>query len=121
MSDIYRLNDVKRLKHILLATALLAALLPGAHALEHHGHEHDSALELCALDALPCECHSCDHQPCSADVEIQLDRTVASVSLEVPLPAAIRLSLPEYKPTLRNTTPRVSGILASIQTVQLLI
>jgi len=109
------------LKHILVVVALLAATLPCSHATEHHDHGHNPALELCAVDASPCECHSCDHQPCSTDIEIQLDRTSVSDSLEVLRHAAIRLPLPQYKPAFRNTSIPVSGILASIQTVQLLI
>ena len=112
---------MKRLKHILIGIALLAATLPCAHAMEHHDHSHDSALELCALDAHPCECHSCDHLPCSADIKIQLDRTSISTSLEIFPRTALRLPLPEYKPVLKNSPPPVIGILAAIQTVQLLI
>ncbi|MEN8254526.1 MAG: hypothetical protein ABFR33_03555 [Verrucomicrobiota bacterium] len=111
---------MKLLKPILVI-ALLAMLLPCSHAAMHHDHEHDAAMELCALDTSPCECHSCEHQPCSDNVEIQLDRTPDSNTVEQPFSPDVLFTVPEPKPALRQTLPPVSGILASLQTVQLLI
>lgn len=112
---------MKKLKYILMGIAVLAVLLPSPHALEHHDHGHDSALELCALDALPCECHSCDHPSCSSNIETQLDQSSGSYSLEILRHVAPQFALPQDKPVLRNIPPTVVGILASLQTVQLLI
>jgi len=108
-------------KHILVVVALLAAMLPCGHAAEHHDHGHDSAPELCALAAEPCECHSCNHQPCPDSVEIQLDRTPDSNTIEPPSSPALLFILPETKSVLKQTPPPDPGILAVIQTVQLLI
>lgn len=113
------MSNMKRFKHILLMVALLAAMLPCIHAVEHH--DHDTIVELCALDASPCECHSCEHQPCSADIEIQLGRTSTTDTIAIANTPAIAFPLPEYKPALRQTSPPVTGILAVIQTIQLLI
>jgi len=104
-----------------MGIAVLAVLLPCAHALEHHDHGHDSALELCALDALPCECHSCDHPSCSSNIEVQLDPSSGSYSLEILRHVAPQFPLPEYNPVPRKIPSPVAGILASLQTVQLLI
>ena len=111
------------LKHILVMAVLLATLLPCSHAaMNHeHGRDHGSVMELCALDVAPCACHSCDHQPCSGHLEIQ--RSPAPVSSTIGPSASIVLffSFPETTLATKKTTPPVSGILAVLQTVQLLI
>jgi hypothetical protein len=114
---------MKLLKHILMVVALLATLLPCSHAAIHHGHGHDhgTAMELCALGASPCACHSCDHQPCSDRLEIQRRPAPVSDTIEPPAALVLFLSFPETKPAIKKTTPPVSGILAALQTVQLLI
>ncbi|RKX46520.1 MAG: hypothetical protein DRP64_03065 [Verrucomicrobia bacterium] len=106
-------------KHILVVVALLAAMLPCGHAAVHHGHGHDAGQ--CALAAEPCECHSCDHQPCSYDIEIQLDLTPVSETIVQSVIPNVLFILPEIHPALNKTIPPVSGVLASLQTVQLLI
>lgn len=112
---------MKRLKNILLVVALLAAMLPCAHAGGHHGHDHDAAVELCSLDASPCECHACDHTPCPDAVQIPLEQ-ICPMGASLPPPTLISLFvLPETKPPLKQLPPPVSGSLAIIQTVQLLI
>ncbi len=109
------------LKHILVVVALLVAMLPCGHA-EHHDHGQDVAMELCAVAAAPCECHSCNHQPCPDSVEIQLDRYAPdSNTIEPPSTPALLFVLPETKSVLKQTPPPDPGILAVIQTVQLLI
>jgi len=120
-SDSCRFWNMKRLKHILMGIALLVTLLPCTHAFGCQDHGHDSAEERCALDTLPCECHSCDHQHGSSDLEIQVVPSSISGSLPVFHPATIRLPMPKYKPAFRNDSLPVSGTLAVIQTVQLLI
>ena len=104
-----------------MGIALLVTLLPCTHAFGCHDDGHDSAEEHCALDALPCECHSCDHQHCSSDLEIQVVPSSVSGSLPVFHHAVIRLPMAKYKSAFRNHSLPVSGILAVIQTVQLLI
>lgn len=104
------------LRHILVVVALLAAVLPCSHAAEHH-----DAIELCTFAAEPCECHSCNHQPCPDSVEIEFDRAPDSNTIVPPSTPALLFVLPETKPTLKQPLPPVSGILAVIQTIQLLI
>jgi len=108
-------------KHILVVVALLAAMLPCGHAGVHHDHGHDADAGQCALAAEPCECHSCDHQPCSDDIEIQLDLTPVSETIVQPVISDVLYVLPEIHPALNKTIPPVSGILAALQTIQLLI
>jgi hypothetical protein len=112
---------MKFLKHILVMVALLATMLPCSHAAEHHDHDHGATVELCAFATDPCECHSCDHKACSDDVEIQIDRTSVSKTSVIYTAPAILLPILETKPVLKKTILPVSGILAVIQTVQLLI
>lgn len=112
---------MKRLKHILMGIALLAALLPCVHALEPHDHGHNAAAEQCALDGSPCECHACDHKPCAADKKIQFHRAPDSTPIERPPLAALLFILPQTQPALKKAPPLVSGTLASLQTIQLLI
>jgi hypothetical protein len=112
---------MKFLKHSLVMVVLLAAIMPCSHAAGHHDHDHDAIMELCAFSTDPCECHSCDHQPCSDDAKIQNDRTLVSKTIELSTTPALRFPMPKYQPTIRQTLSPVSGILASIQTVQLLI
>ena len=78
-------------------------------------------MELCAVSAMPCECHSCNHQPCPDSVELQLDRTLDSNLIEYPSTPALLFVLPETKSVLKQTLPPVPGTLAALQTVQLLI
>jgi len=113
---------MKLLKHILVI-ALLAAILPCSHAAMHHDHdhEHDVAMELCAIATEPCECHSCEHQPCADKLEIQLDHTSDTTTIKPPASPAVLFVLLETKPVLRQTLPPISGILAILRTVQLLI
>jgi len=111
---------MKPLKHILVI-ALLVAMLPCSHAAMYHEHEHDVAMELCAIAEEPCECRSCEHQPCADKIEIQFDRAPDSNTIEQPFSPDVLFTLPESKPALRQTLPPVSGTLATLQTVQLLI
>ncbi len=112
---------MKPLKHILVVVALLAAMLPCGHA-EHHDHGQDVAMELCALAAEPCECHSCNHQPCPDSVEIQLDHNTPDLNpIEHPPALMLLFVLPETKPVLKESPPLAPGMLAALQTVQLLI
>lgn len=104
--------------HILVLVALVAAMLPCGHAM-HHDH-HEDAAELCGIEAEPCCCHSCEHHSCAEEVEIQLDLAPVVATIE-PFSPALLFVLPEIKPVLKQNLPPTGGILASLQTVQLLI
>ena len=107
------------LKHILVVGALLVTMLPYSHAIMHH--EHGSAMELCEVSALPCQCHSCDHEPCSDQAEIQLKTAPGTQSIEQSSNPTVLFIVPEPLLTKSKNSPPVVGVLASIQTIQLLI
>jgi hypothetical protein len=108
------------LKHILVVVAFMATLLPCCHAMELHDHDHESA-ELCAVAAAPCECHPCDHAPCVDEKQIQLDRIGMQDCIEKPTMSVLFIALDKPQPTTYRFTPPDSGILAVLQTIQLLI
>jgi hypothetical protein len=112
---------MNRLKHILVVMALLATVMPCVHAAAYDNHHHDEPLELCAIAAQPCACHSCEEHACTDHIEIQLDRTPDTTTMEQPSTPVLLYILPETKPALITSTPPVAGILSSLQTVQLLI
>ncbi|MEN7973095.1 MAG: hypothetical protein ABFR47_04595 [Verrucomicrobiota bacterium] len=111
---------MKFMKHILMV-ALFAAMVPCGHADMHHGHCHDADVELCGIAEEPCACHSCEHQPCADKIKIPLDHSIGAIVIERPSTSVLCFIPPETKPVLRQSLPPVPGILASIQTVQLLI
>ncbi|VGO21537.1 hypothetical protein [Pontiella sulfatireligans] len=112
---------MKLLKHILVVVALLFAAMPCVHARGHAEHAHDAATgaELCASHT--CSCHSCDAAPCADAPEMPLQLTVASASASMPSSPIQLFIFTELKPVVRQIPPSVSGFLASLQTVQLLI
>ena len=109
------------LKRIIVVIALLAVISPCCHAAAHHGHDHDAAVDLCALDAMPCECHSCDQQPCSDNIEIQTGQVPVSKTIEHPSIPDVNFIFPEPKLDSGEPILPVSGVLVSLQTIQLLI
>ena len=109
------------LKHILVVVALLATMLPCCLAAERHNHNHESTMELCAFATSPCECHSCDHESCADDLEIHFNLASGTQAIEQPSNPEVLFTLPEPLPAKSKKNPPVSGFLASIQTVQLLI
>jgi len=112
---------MKLMKHILVVVSLLAMVLPCVHAAAHDSHHHEEGLALCEIAVAPCACHSCEQQPCTDKVEIQLDRTPVTTTIGQPSIPALLFVLPDTKPVLRKTSPSVSGVLATLRTVQLLI
>lgn len=109
-------------KHILVVVALLATVLPCVHAAAHNNHHHAESVELCAVAAQPCACHSCEEHTCTEHVEIQLDRTPDTTTIKQPSTPLFLYILPETKPAFSvKAIPPVSGVLSSLQTVQLLI
>ena len=112
---------MKLLKHILVVVALLVIVLPCVHA-AHYGHHHDEGVELCEIAAEPCcACHSHEQPPCTDNVEIRLDRTPDATTIEQPSAPPLLYLLPKDKPALKKAVLPPPGILAALQTVQLLI
>jgi hypothetical protein len=109
------------LKHILVVIALMVSAMPCCHAADHdtHGHDADAAAEICATHA--CACHSCDEIPCSDQLEVPQEMITASASVGIPARSIQLIVFSETKPVIRQVPLSVTGILASIQTVQLLI
>ncbi len=107
------------LKHILVVVALLATMVPCGHADMHHDHDHHD--DGVAIAGEPCSCHSCEHCPGTDKFEIQTDRVsnpIVTEHLSIPDPL---FSLPTTSTVLRKPLPPSVGILAALQTVQLLI
>ena len=112
---------MKFFKHIFVVLALIALMLPCGHAADHdaHAHEAETAEQICAASA--CACHGCDEAPCTAAPELPQERTPAPPSVSVsPRPPSF-LAFSDSKPLERPALFTTGGILASIQTVQLLI
>ena len=111
------------LKHILVVVALLATMLPCGHAALHHDddHHHDADVERCCVAVDPCACHSCEHPYCADPVQIQTNRTSDIALIEHPATLKLLFRLPETKPALQKARPTANGMLAALQTVQLLI
>ncbi len=109
------------LKHILIAIALLMAAMPCAHALSHvlHGHDHNASVEMCAAHA--CSCHACDEVPCSGEQDPPQEKISSICSVEFPPKPQLLFVFRETKPAQKQTALPLSGALASIRTVQLLI
>ena len=112
---------MKGFKHILIMGALLIAAMPcfHAHELERHDHGGTAEAEICAANA--CSCHACDEIPCAEDLEMPQELTIASVAVATPPPSILFIALSAQKQSVRHASPSVVGVLASIQTVQLLI
>lgn len=112
---------MKGFKHILIMGALLIAAMPcfHAHELERHDHGGAAETELCAANA--CSCHACDEIPCAEDLEMPQELTIATVAVATPPPSILLIDFSEQKHSVRQVSPSVVGVLASIQTVQLLI
>jgi len=106
---------MKLLKNILVVLALLAATMPCCHAAEHEAHADVS------IAAIPCACHSCDESAHHDDLEMPQELTVSTSGISAPATPILLFVFSETKPLQRPTPSSVVGILASIQTVQLLI
>ena len=111
---------MKFLKHILVVAALMLMVMPCTHAQDHdvHAHGEGSAPEICATHA--CSCHSCDTESCIEMLEVQ-DLSVSLTSVEAPSSSILLMVFSETKPLTKRVPSSVPGILASLQTVQLLI
>lgn len=110
------------LKHILIAVALLLAVAPCMHADNHRKHTHDSGArtEICASHA--CSCHACDTTTvCTDDSDIPLQRASATTAAALSISTVHLFTLAERKPVIPHAPLAVGGVLASLQTVQLLI
>jgi len=108
-------------KSMMVAVALLMAGMPCTHGEEHAGHLHDadSGMELCASHA--CACHTCDTD--SDMVESNEKQLLTSFSVTA-LPRTTRtvlFTLNTATLSIDLPAPHGTGILDSIETVQLLI
>ena len=112
---------MKGFKHILIMGALLIAAMPcfHAHELERHDHGGTADADICAAHA--CSCHACDEIPCAEDLEMPQELTIVSVAVATPPSSILFIAFSAQKHSVRHASPSVAGVLASIQTVQLLI
>ncbi|MDH3982318.1 MAG: hypothetical protein OES84_05380 [Kiritimatiellaceae bacterium] len=96
--------------------------MPCIHEHAHAFSAHDASSDHPEFsESHHCDCHSCDDSSCAEDLEVPQELTV--VSTTVPAPASVfeLIIFPEIKPVVQPVPPSAVGILASIQTVQLLI
>lgn len=108
-------------KHVVVIVALMVAAMPCCHADDHDLHVHDAGAkaEICASHT--CSCHSCDETTCSDKLEMTPGLTTPSATVAAPLSVIELYILPEDKPVLKKATLPPPGVLATLQTVQLLI
>jgi len=105
---------MKILQTSLVLVALLALMVPCVHA-EEHCHDEVASAGLCATDHA--ECHTCSDEPCS-DAPVVISTVPVS---EIPVPQLRVLCELKPAPILFAASPRPSGELQRLQTVQLLI
>lgn len=110
---------MKLLKHMLVVVALLVAAMPCCHADGHELHGHAAEAGFCASHA--CSCHSCDETPCGDKPDMPQELTVVSASVAIPSASVRLFTFIESRPAIRQAPPAVNGVLATLQTVQLLI
>lgn len=109
------------LKHILVVVALLAAAMPCCHAIGHAAPARDVGTEASIDVSHACACHSCDEMVCYDNIDMPQELTASFDAFDVPVTFQQLFIISETKPLKRLVPPSVSGVLASIQTVQLLI
>ena len=110
------------LKHILIAVALLLAVAPCMHAEDHGKHTHDSEARTEICTSHECSCHTCDTTTgCTDDLDLQLRLDSAATPAALSTATLHLFTLVETKPVITQTPLSVGGVLASLQTVQLLI
>lgn len=108
--------------HILLLITLAVSFSPCGHAEMHIGHQHDEAAGLCAVSCDPCGCHSCTDESCSAELELERERTEVASNIAVQPAADVARPWPSRSEQLKTTPPPLaSGILAILKTIRLLI
>ena len=114
---------MKLLKHSLIVVALMLAMAPCGHAVEHglHDHGHDAGMEICTASASACDCHSCDRTACTEKIPVPQQRSVVISVIEFSPSFVTLFTFSENKPFFRHSPPASVGVLASLQTVQLLI
>jgi hypothetical protein len=105
----------------ILAIALLVAALPCCHALAHelHASEPVAAAELHAGHS--CSCHSCEPASCGDETAMPQNRSAAPPAIALPSSFVQPFVLVEAKPARKRAPLLVVGVLASLQTVRLLI
>ncbi|MBT8046147.1 MAG: hypothetical protein KJN67_03170 [Pontiella sp.] len=113
---------MKMLKHMLVVVALLLTTAPCLHADGHakHGHDPDARTEICASHA--CSCHACDSSAaCTDDYDLQLQQSSTTAPAALFTTCTHLFTLTETKPLVTHLLLPADGVLASLQTVQLLI
>ena len=112
---------MKGIKHILIMIALIVASMSCCQADDHdlHAHDAEAGAEICSSH--DCSCHTCDETACSDVFEMPQRLVVSTAMLTAPTAAIELYVLSETKRPVQQVSPAVTGILASIQTVQLLI
>lgn len=111
-------------KHILVLVAFMFFMMPGMHAAAHHDdhdHGHAAGTELCGLPVHTCACHSCESIPCEDEVQVPQETILGSSIVAAPAYSFILFTFSEKRPAPQRAPSTVSGTLAALQTVQLLI
>lgn len=109
------------LKHILVIVALLTAMMPCCHALGHDAPVRDAGADSSLVASHTCACHSCDEVAHHDHIDMPQELTAPSAAFELPVTGLQLFILSETKPLKRLVPPPVAGMLAALQTVQLLI
>lgn len=110
------------MRYIIVLATLAAILLPCGHADEHFGHHHDSEIGHCAVDSGHCACNACEPEPCADKTDVQLIRISEMTAIGQPSTAVAVKVWPVVRKAPRSSAVFLpSGVLASLQTIQLLI
>ena len=111
-------------KNILVVIALLAVMLLCSHAVEQHDDcDYGFAEELWDCVGTYCNCYTSNHLPCANKQQVQFKCPTAPKKVHAATDVLVgdRFYLSEHKQATKPHHPLVSGVLASILTVQLLI
>lgn len=112
---------MKWLKHILLMVTLLIAAMPHFHAHELIGHTHDASARADLSASHTCECHACDEAPCADGFEMPQESVSGSITVPEAPVSLQQVVFTKPGPVVYRAPLTVSGTLARIQTIQLLI
>ena len=109
------------IKHILIIIALMVASMPCCQADDHDLHLHDAEAGADICESHDCSCHACDETACSDEFEMPQEMTVAATLPVTPFYSVQLFIFNEAKPVARQTPPTDGSVLATLQTIQLLI
>jgi hypothetical protein len=110
------------LKNILLVMALFLMAMPCTHAADHH-HGSPFSEQTDQFSAVhTCECHSCDADTvCTEPLEMPQELALSTIICVFPTSGTPLFVLNLSRPKHIQILPPVSGELARLKTVQLLI